>query len=375
MVRMMDTITPNAPVAAGRTGKAEAPPKTRSGRRAFRLKLRYILFALGALLLIVGGILYWLSGGRYVSSDDAYIQGNVLQVSTDVSGLVDQILVREGQQVQKGQELFRLDPTNFQLAVDQAKANLDQAALQLKSLQADYASGLRQIAVQQANVDADRATYNRYAALISRHAVSQEEFDNAKFKLAADEAALGVAGGNSASTLARLGGKADLPVDALPAYKLAVAQLGQAERNLRDSDVRAAFAGQVTQVSKLQPGQFLAAGTPAFGLTETANMWVAAEPKETDLTYARIGNPATITIDAYPGRVWKGTLQSVASATDQEFSVLPAQNSSGNWEKVVQRVPVRVTIQTAPDDPPLTAGMSAEVSIDTNHRRTLGDLF
>jgi membrane fusion protein (multidrug efflux system) len=373
---MMDTMNaPDRPAEVGKPGKVAMPPSSRIARQAFRLKLRYALFALGAIVLIVGSVAYWLSGGRYVETDDAYVQGNVLEVSTDVVGLVDQILVHEGEHVQKGQELFRLDPTSFQLAVDQAKANLAQTALQLKSLRADYVSGQYQVAVEQANVDADRATYERYAALITHKAVTQQQYDDAKYKLMADQAALGVAGANSTGTLARLGGKADLPVDSMPAYKLATAQLGQAERDLRHSSVRAAFAGVASEVSKLQPGEYLAAGTAAFGLTDTKNIWIAAQPKETDLTYARLGDPATVTVDAYPGRVWHGELQSVAPATDQEFSVLPAQNSSGNWVKVVQRVPLRVAIHVGPDDPPLTAGMSAEVSIDTHHRRTLGDLF
>ena len=131
----------------------------------------------------------------------------------------------------------------------------------------------------------------------------------------------------------------------------------------------------MTQVSKLQPGQYLAAGTTAFGLVDIKHVWIAAEPKETALTYARPGDPATVTVDAYPDHVWRGTLQSVAPATDQQFSLLPAENSSGNWVKVVQRVPLRVQIRVGPNDPPLSAGMSAEVSIDTHHRRTLGDLL
>ncbi len=379
---MVDTI---AGEPSARTAEAEPrperqiahpePSRPRLARWSFRLRLRYALFALGFAVLIVGGVTWWLSGGRYVETDDAYVQGNVLDVATDVSGLVDQILVRDGEHVAKGQVLFRLDPTQFQLAVDQAKANLAQTALQLKSLRSDYLSGQRQVAARQADVDADEATFQRYAGLVAQHAVTQQQYDDAKYKLAADKATLGVNQANSAATLAKLGGNADLPVEDMPSYKLAAAQLGQAERDLRHSVVRAAFAGVVTQVSKLQPGQYLAAGTAAFGLVDTDNMWIAAEPKETALTYARDGDPVTVTVDAYPGHVWHGVLRSVAPATDQEFAVLPAQNSSGNWVKVVQRVPLIVTLHPAAGDPPLTAGMSAEVAIDTHHRRRFGDLL
>jgi len=161
----------------------------------------------------------------------------------------------------------------------------------------------------------------------------------------------------------------------MPAYQQAQSELAEAERKYRHSIVRAPFAGVVTRVSKLQPGQFLPAGTAAFGLVQTDGMWVAAEPKETALTYARNGQAATVTVDAYPGEVWHGTVESIAPATDQEFAMLPAQNSSGNWVKVVQRVPVRIDIRPDPHQPPLSAGMSADVSIDTHHHRTLGDLF
>ncbi len=161
----------------------------------------------------------------------------------------------------------------------------------------------------------------------------------------------------------------------MPAYKQAAAQLAEAQREADHAVVRAPFNGIVTQVSKLQLGQFLSAGTAAFGLVSTDDVWVQAEPKETNLTYARAGQSAQVTINSYPNRAWTGTVQSIAPATDQEFSLLPAQNSSGNWVKVVQRLPIRVEIHPGPNDPPLSAGMSAEVSIDTHHKRTLGDLF
>jgi membrane fusion protein (multidrug efflux system) len=330
---------------------------------------------MGAVALIVGSIAWWLSGGRYVTTEDAYVQANVLNVTTDVSGLVDRIVVHEGEAVQQGEVLFTLDPTQFQIAIDHAQADLAQVTLQLKSLQADYLTAERQVIAQQAQVDADQATYQRYAQLVTHDAVTRQQYDDARYKLASDLARLGAKQAAATSALARLGGKVDTPLDDLPAYKQAAAQLADAQRNYRHSVVHAAFAGMVTQVSKLQPGQFLAAGTPAFGLVDTRDMWVAAEPKETTLTYARAGDPATVTVDAYPGHEWHGMLQSEAPATDQEFAVLPAQNSSGNWVKVVQRVPVRVGIKTAPSDPPLSAGMSAEVSIDTSHKRSLSDLF
>ncbi len=353
---------------------AEQRVRDAARRRALNL-LRYALFALGAAVLILGALWYYLVGGRFVSTDDAYVQANVLTVSTDVSGIVDQIPVHEGAPVSKGQVLFRLDPDKFQIALDNARANLAQTEQTLRSLQADYLRAKRQVAAQAAQVQADRANLDRYATLVQQRGVTQQQFDDAKYKLAADEATVGAGEAQVAAALARLGGKADTPIAEMPAYRQAAAQLAEAQREFDHSIVRAAFDGVVTQVNKLQPGQFLAAGTAAFGLTATEGMWIAAEPKETALTYVRPGQSASVTIDAYPGHVWHGTVQSMARATDQEFSVLPAENSSGNWVKVVQRVPVRIDIRQGPDDPPLSAGMSAEVSIDTHHHRSLAELF
>jgi len=354
--------------------EAEPAPPPAVRRRSRRL-LRYSLFALGAIVLIVGGLYYWVSGGRYVETDDAYVQANVLTVSTDVSGIVDQIPVQDGEHVKKGQVLFRLDPLKFQIALDNARANVAQTVLNLDALKADYAHAQRQVAAQQAMVQEDQTTYGRYAALVKQGGITQQQFDDAKYKVEADQASLGADNAQVQSALARLGGRADIPVTDMPAYKQAQAQLAEAEREWRHATVHAPFNGIVTEVSKLQLGEYLPAGTPAFGLVQTDDMWIAAQPKETKLTYARGGQSATVTVDAYPGHVWHGTVQSIAAATQQEFSVLPAQNSSGNWVKVVQRVPVRIEFQQGPNDPPLSAGMSAEISIDTHHHRTLADLF
>ena len=310
---MADAATDTRPASTRRD--AEERPKTRSRPRRL---LRYSLFAIGAVALIGGGLWYYLSGGRYVSTDDTYLQSNVLTVSTDVSGIVDQIPVYEGEHVTKGQVLFRLDPDKFEILLDSARANLGQTELTLKSLKADYLRAQREVIAQQAIVQADQDTYDRYAALVKRGGVTQEQFDNAKYKVAADNATLGGNNANVQSVLARLGGKADAPIEQMPAYKKAEAELAEAQREYNHSIVRAPFAGNVTDVSKLQLGQFLPAGGAAFGLVQSSDIWVAAEPKETALTYVRVGQTATVTVDAYPGYVWHGVVQSVARATDQE---------------------------------------------------------
>jgi membrane fusion protein, multidrug efflux system len=348
-------------------------PATRN-RRRIRL-LRWLLMGGGIFAVVIGGLFYWLNGGRYASTDDAYVQADDLTLSTDVSGVVTDIPMHEGQAVKQGQALFLLDPLKFQIALDKAKANLAQTRLNLEAMQADYQSTLREAAAKQAQVSSDQANYDRFAALVKQHAVTQQQTDDMRYKLAADQAALGATNQQARGQLARLAGQPDLPIQQMPAYHEAQAQVAEAQRELNHATVRAPYDGIVTQVNKLQPGMFLPAGTAAFGFVSTQHVWVESEPKETALTWARPGDHATVTIDAYPGRIWDGVVQSISPATDQQFSLLPAENSSGNWVKVVQRLPVRVRIDRHPGDPPLSAGMSAEVEIDTGHTRSLADLF
>ncbi|MGE0225368.1 MAG: HlyD family secretion protein [Acetobacteraceae bacterium] len=355
-----------------RTVEDTEPGRKMTPRRRL---LRWGLILGGALILAVGGVAYWLSGGRYITTDNAYVQADVLNVATDVSGIVASIPVKEGQTVQAGDVLFRLDPMKFQLALDQARANLQQVSLNLQALKSDYVKATSTRAAQQAIVRNDQATLDRAEALVKQHDISQQQYDAALYKLQSDQAQLAAAQAEEQSALARLGGNADSPVTEMPAYREAQSALGEAARELDHAVVRAPYDGTVTQVAKLQPGQFLPAGTPAFGLVGSDTFWAAAQPKETELTHARAGQTATVTVDAYPGYTWQGVVQSIAPATDQQFAILPAQNSSGNWVKVVQRVPVRVSLKPLPGAPPLSAGMSAEVSIDTHHERHLSDLL
>ncbi|MGH7044491.1 MAG: efflux RND transporter periplasmic adaptor subunit, partial [Acetobacteraceae bacterium] len=197
----------------------------------------------------------------------------------------------------------------------------------------------------------------------------------ALFKLAGDQHALDAAKLTAEVQLARIGGDPDADVTTLPDYRAAQAKVEEAERQLHDSVIRAPFGGVLTQVDTIQPGMYLAASTAAFGIVSNQDVWVEADPKETVLTWVKPGDPVTVNVDTYPGHSWHGVVASIAPNSGSEFSVLPAQNTSGNWVKVVQRIPVRVRLQHHAGDPPLRAGMSVEASIDTGHRRTLGDLF
>ena len=349
----------------------QARPRT---RRRVRL-LRPILMLGGILAVLVGSFTWWITGGRYVSIDDAYVQAAKLSVATDVSGLVAEVDVREGELVHKGQVLFRLDPRQFQIALDGAKANLAETALTLESMKRDYQRMLRDINAEQADVDMDQANFNRYAGLVKSGAVTRAEYDNARFKLAADQQAVAALREQAGVQLTKLSQVPNIDVTTTPQYHEALARVDEAKRELDHSVVRAPFDGIVTQVDQLQPGQYLAASTGAFGLVSSDHVWVEANPKETELTWVKPGDHATVDVDTYPGRTWHGVVQSIEPNSGSEFSILPAQNSSGNWVKVVKRIPLRVRVDRHPTDPPLRTGMSVEVEIDTGHRRTLADLF
>lgn len=329
----------------------------------------------GVLAVIIGSGVWWLSGGRWVETDDAYVQADSMTMSTDVSGIVASIPVHEGQAVHKGDVLFTLDPLKFQIALDNARANLAQVRLNIESMKADYQAAMQDAASRRQQVASDQSTYDRYSGLLKVHAVTQQETDDARYKLAADQQALNAAESQARSQLAKLAGNADIKVEDTPSYKQAQAQLAEAEREMDHATVRAPYDGIVTQVNKLQIGMYLTASTAAFGLVSTDHVWVQAEPKETQLTNAKQGDHVEVSFDIYPGRTWNGVVQSIAPATDQNFSLLPAENSSGNWVKVVQRIPVRVLVEMKPGDPPLRAGMSADIAIDTGHTRSLSDLF
>ena len=348
---------------------------TTAGRARSRRGLRLALMGGGLIAVAVGSGYYWLNGGQWMSSDDAYVNADKVALSTDISGVVSSVPVHEGEQVKAGDVLIQLDPRQFQIALDGAKADLAQTRLTLLAARDDYQRMLHDIRSRQAQVQADQATYDRYAQLVGRGDLPRQQYDDARFKLDSDTGALQSAGVQAEEQLARLNGDPNVDVTTLPSYKQAEARVAEAQRELDHTSVRAPYDGAVTQVSTLQPGMFLPAGTAAFGLVSTNHVWVDVQPKETELTWVKSGDPADITVDTYPGHVWHGTVESISPASGSQFAILPAQNASGNWVKVVQRIPLRIRVETKPGDPALRAGMSAVVDVNTGHTRKLADLY
>ena len=340
-----------------------------------RALLRRILMIGGVAIVAVVSAALWLSGGRYVTTDDSYIHAAQLMVSTDVSGLVKDVDVHEGQHVKPGDVLFRIDPLQFQIALDNAKANLGNVRLTLISQRDTYSRMLQDIAAQQSQVALDQVTFDRYAALLKVNSIAKAQYDQAHFTLLSAQSTLGSLKDQAATQLATLGGSLNIPIEQLPQYRAAAAQVAEQQRQLDHTVVRAPFTGVVTAVDSLQPGTLVISALSAFSTTSavalvsTKDVWVEANMKETDLTHVHIGDPVDVAIDTYPDRTWRATVDSISPATGSDFSVLPAENASGNWVKVTQRVTVKVRLHLKPNDPPLRAGMSTYVTIDTGHRR------
>jgi membrane fusion protein, multidrug efflux system len=342
---------------------------------ADKARLRRIAMIWGVAAVVAVSLALWLTGGRYVSTDDAYVHSAKLMVSTDVSGLVKDVDVKEGQRVAKGQTLFRLDPKPFQIALANAKAALAQSVQDVESTRATYKSLMGQMSAQQAQVNLAQLTYNRYVALAKANAVAPTQLDQARGTLQTAQATLISLKQSADVQLAKLNGKADMPAEQAPGYLKAQADVDEMQRQLDHAVVRAPFDGIVSEVDSLQPGTLVISAMSAFtttsavGLIATGDVWVEASMKETDLTYVRQGNPVEVTIDTYPGRSWTGHVAAISAASDSAFSALPSENTSGNWVKVVQRIPVRIKLDQRPGDPQLRAGMSAIISIDTGQRR------
>ncbi|MDQ2802303.1 MAG: HlyD family secretion protein [Pseudomonadota bacterium] len=369
---MSQTTTARRGADIGSPGVVDRPRRrTRISRHA----LGPMLMAGGILVVAVGAATFWLTGGRYVAVDDAYVQAAKEPLSTDVSGVVAAVPVTEGQHVTKGEVLLRLDPRRFNIALAGAKADLATIGLRLESMKRDYHRMRRDIDVKQSEVQSDQASYNRYAMLVKNGGVTRADYDTVRFHLAANQHALESLALQAEVQLAKLGGNPDARVAALPDYLTAQAKVDEAQRQLDDAVIRAPFDGTVTQVDTIQPGMYLAAATAAFGLVSSEHVWVEANPKETELTWVKPGDPVALTVDTYPGHRWTAVVESIAPNSGSAFSVLPAQNTSGNWVKVVQRIPVRVRVERHQGDPELRAGMSVAVKIDTGHTRSLSDLF
>jgi membrane fusion protein (multidrug efflux system) len=344
------------------------PDKVDAPKKSLR---RPLMFALLPLVLIIGA--YWyITGGQVVSMDDAYVEADKVGVSTDVPGIVKEVAVTENQHVQAGQILYRLDDLQFRLALARAEAQIGTVRDALNALKANYRDMQSQIQQAQNDIDYFDTEFRRQQDLLGAHVASQSTFDTARRNLQNAQQKLASLTQQLGAIAASLDNDPTGPVEKNPRYLDAVAQRDEAARQLAHTIVKAPFAGIVTDVPSIAPGKYLQASATAFYLVAADHVWVVANPKETELTYVRTGQSASVTVDTYPDAQWSGSVESISPAAAQEFSLLPAQNTSGNWVKVVQRIPMRVRIDTNDKSlPPLRPGMSVEVDVDTGHSRGL----
>jgi membrane fusion protein (multidrug efflux system) len=330
---------------------------------------RRVLFLLLPFALIGGGYRYVI-GGHLLSTDDAYVEADKVGISTDVSGIVKEVDVAENQHVEAGQVLYRLDDLPFRLALERAEAQVGMVGDALNALKANYRDMQAQIKQEQYDIDYYATESRRQQDLLNAHVASQSTFDTARRNLQNAQQKLASLNQQLAAIAANLNNDPDGPVEQNPRYLDAMAQRGEVARQLTHTIVNAPFAGIVTDVNSIAPGKYLASSATAFHLVATDHVWVEANPKETELTYVRPGQPVTIMVDSYPDTQWGGTVESISPAAAQVFSLLPAQNTSGNWVKVVQRIPIRVHVDTSDENQPrLRTGMSVEVNVDTGHAR------
>jgi membrane fusion protein, multidrug efflux system len=363
-----------SPQPAPRNESSAKPPRRLMA--ALRRHRRTLLLVVLPLAVLIGGVIFYLNGGRYVSTDDAYVGAQKVLITPDISGKIEKVVVREGQRVNEGDVLFEIDPVPFRLAVQQAKATLDQAHTSYDNLVANVKIYQQMQDLAQQAVDLKQRDVDRKSALVKSSFGSQLDLDNASNAVVTAKAQLEFLKQQLSNSKTQLLGNPDLPLDQFPPYAQAKAALEQAERNLDHSVMRAPMDGIATQVDQIQLGRFVAAGTPVFSIIDTSKPWVDANLKESDFTYVAVGQPVSIEVDAFPDHVFKGTIGSLSPGTGAQFAILPPQNATGNFVKVVQRVPVRIYFDNRDKYvQKLKAGMSAYTTIDTGHRRSLAALL
>jgi membrane fusion protein, multidrug efflux system len=346
---------------------AAAPPVPNT----WMARHRRLMLIAGPVVVAVAAMVFYLLGGRYVSTDDAYIQAARVQISCNVSGRVSEMDVHDNQPVHAGDVLFRIDARPFQIAIQDAEARLAGSKLRVQALEAAYRQRQADESAARNTIAYRQDDFNRKKKLAADGITSQAQLDQAAHELDVARQALIAAAQQTASALAELGGDTSAPIGSRPAVREAQAALDRAKLNYSYTTVRAPLDGIVTKVEQLQVGDYINAVVPLFALVSQQDMWVEANFKETDLAYMRPGQRATFTVDAFPGVKFTGRVQSTSPGTGASFSLLPPENSSGNWVKVVQRLPVRLSIDRGPTDLPLAAGMSVVAEVDTQHHRSL----
>ena len=366
---MTTSTEQDAPVSGFRRvfGDRETALRPRLSR-PLRQRLRLPLMLAGPIVVLLAGAWWYLTTGRYVSTDDAYVQAARTMISTDVAGRVVAVAVHDNERVAQGQLLFRLDDRPFRIAVEEAKAMLAAARLQIEAMKATYNQKLADAKSAEDTLAYQQREYDRQRQLVASGFASRQAYDQAQNALQVARQKVASTQSDLANVLAQLGGNPNIAVEQHPSVQRAQAALDKAQLDLSYTMVRAAEPGIVTKVDQLQVGSYVTASTPVFSMMSD-RVWVEANFKETELTYMRPGQTATVEVDTYPDAVCQATVQSLSPGTGLTFSLLPPENATGNWVKVVQRLPVRLAFADSCQNLPLHAGLSATVEVDTHYRR------
>ncbi len=332
-----------------------------------------LLVAVPFLLALVAGAV-WLHGGRTVGTEDAYVKADIAQIAPEVSGRVVEVLVRDHAAVEAGTPLVKIDPVPFRLALDKAEAELDNARTTVETARAQWFETQSEVAEVESQADYLARQAARQQALAATGAASVTKLDEAQNAASVARDRIGVVKKRLARMLAALVGNPNIATDDHPLVREKRAERDRAALDLARTTIAAPIGGTVVNV-KLQPGEQVRAMTPLFVVVAKTRPWVEANMKETDLTYVEPGQKASVVLDIYPDVTWAAEVASISPATGAEFAILPPQNASGNWVKVVQRLPVRVRLIPHPGEPPLRAGMTATVTIEIGRQRSLSALF
>jgi len=341
-----------------------APPPAAAKKK--RNPLRFLLMFGVPVVLIGGGAWFYLTGGRYIDTDNAYVQQAKVSISPDVAGRIISVAVTGNQVVKAGDTLFAIDPEPYRIALSQADAALSAARVNVEQLRVGLAVAKAKLDAARATLDVRQTDWDRKTALQTQGVTAVSSLDDARLALQSAQSSVALEEQDVANATAALGGDPDIATDDHPAVLAAAAARENAARNLDKTTVVAPADGIISQVASLNVGQFVATGSTIATLVETANTWVDANFKETQLTGMAVGMPAEISVDAYPGAMLAGHIDSIGAATGAEFALIPAQNATGNWVKVVQRIAVRIVLDDTEENANLLrAGMSAAVKIDT----------
>ena len=332
-----------------------------------------LLVAVPFLFVLIGGAV-WLHGGRTVGTEDAYVKADLAQIASEVPGRVVEVLLRDHEVVKPGMPLVKLDPEPFQLALDKAEAELDNARSTVETARAQWRETQSELREAESRADYLMREAARQRMLAASGTAAITKLDEAQNAAIVGRDRVAVVRHRLARMLAALAGDPESPIDDHPLVREKLAERDRAALDLQRTTIRAPIDGTAVNV-KLQPGEQVRAATPLFVLVSNARPWVEANMKETDLTHVKTGQQARVVLDIYPDIAWTAEVESISPATGAEFAILPPQNASGNWVKVVQRLPVRVRLVPHSGEPPLRAGMTATVTIDINRQRTLAGLF